>query len=273
MGDVPRRVHSAEESLFDILWELRSRTKLLTIDPWREIGIRWIDRAEDSGVTLDKTKRAAFALISESSRYATRVLVVAPGRRVDTAVLPVGASSIPLKDRPMEIESITVNGIAQVVEDWEVDADSAVLTPPNEMPVLPTGIAEVAYIGATGSVRDGRRRRRRTCTPLTRWRPTRRMRRWPARSAVPTWPSRSSGSRYQAITIPSRVEHLFEGQRVTVEATKYGLDQTMIVRRLTEALRSSSARYHGVAYTAEMSPLAIPLLRLGTGEINGSVVG
>ena len=42
-------------------------TKLLTIDPWREIGVRWIDRAEDSGVTLDNTKRAAFALVSESS--------------------------------------------------------------------------------------------------------------------------------------------------------------------------------------------------------------
>ena len=33
MGDVPRRVHGAEESVFDILWALRSRTKLLTIEP------------------------------------------------------------------------------------------------------------------------------------------------------------------------------------------------------------------------------------------------
>ena len=71
MGDVPRRVHGAEDSVFDIIWALRSRTKIATIDPWREIGIRWVDRGEDSGVTLDSTKRAAFALVSESSRYAT----------------------------------------------------------------------------------------------------------------------------------------------------------------------------------------------------------
>ena len=60
---------------------------------------------------------------------------------------------------------------------------------------------------------------------------------------------------------------------MTVEADKYSLDQQMIVRRLTEALRSSSARYHGVTFTAELASLEIPLLRLGTGEIDGSVVG
>ena len=110
MADIPRRVHGADESVFDIIWELRSRTKLLTIDPWREIGIRWIDRAEDSGVTLDATKRAAFALVSESSRYATRVLVVAPGRRTETVDIRNGDTFISLADRPVSVESVTIDG-------------------------------------------------------------------------------------------------------------------------------------------------------------------
>ena len=69
------------------------------------------------------------------------------------------------------------------------------------------------------------------------------------------------------------VEHLSEGQSVQVVATKYGLDQLMIVRRLTESLRSSSARYHGVTYTAEFGQPALPLMRWGQGKWGEAVWG
>ena len=272
MGDIPRRVHGADESAFDIIWALRSRTKLLTIDPWREIGIRWIDEAEDSGVTLDQTTRAAFALVSESSRYATRALVVAPGLRTENVRLQAGDTFIPLEDRPLSVVSIALDGIAQTVEDWTADESGARLLPPDDSPSLSAGAATVVYIGATGiavTVGDEAADVHTTHTLET--------------DAPNVDVARALGGaylaqqverqRYQAITIPSRVEHLFEGQRVQVEATKYGLDQRMIVRRLREALQSSSARYHGVTFTAELSTLAIPLLRLGTGELNDSVVG
>ena len=272
MGDILRRVHGADQSAFGIIWDLRSRTKLLTIDPWREIGIRWIDRAEDSGVTLDQTTRAAFALVSESSRYATRALVVAPGRRTENVRLQDGDTFIPLSDSPVSVESIAVNGTAETVADWEVDGAGARVIPPNESPTLEAGIATVVYIGATSTavtVGDEAADVHTTHTLET--------------DAPNVDIARALGGaylaqqvarqRYQAITIPSRVEHLAEGQRVTVEADKYSLDQPMIVRRLTEALRSSSARYHGVTFTAELASLEIPLLRLGTGEIDGSVVG
>ena len=201
----------------------------MTIDPWREIGIRWIDRAEDSGVTLDATKRAAFALVSESSRYATRVLVVAPGRRTETVDIRNGDTFISLEDRPVSVESVTIDGDGVDLDEWEVDESGARIVPPNESPTLEAGIAVVVYVGATGSavtVGDEAADLHTTHT-LESDAPNEAV----ARAIGGAYLAQQiERRRYQAITIPSRVEHLFEGQRVTVEADKYSLDQQMIVR-------------------------------------------
>ena len=160
----------------------------------------------------------------------------------------------------MSVESITVNGVAETVADWEVDGAGARVIPPNEAPTLAAGFATVVYIGATGiavTVGDEAADVNTTTTLETEA---------PNVDVARALGRRLLGPADRAPAVsgdhdPVAVEHLFEGQRVQVEATKYGLDEQMIVRRLREALQSSSARYHGVTFTAELSTLAIPLLR------------
>ena len=198
------------------------------------------------------------------------MLVTAPGRRTDTVELKGGETFIPLSDLPVSVESILLDGAGQPVEDWTIDRPGARLESPEGS--LSAGIATVVYIGATGiAVTVGDEEADVHAThALETDAPNAEVARALGGAYLAQQVERQ---RYQAITIPSRVEHLFEGQSVQVDATKYGIDQPMIVRRLREDLRSSSARYHGVAYTVELSVPPLPLLRLGTGKLGQSVLG
>ena len=101
------------------------------------------------------------------------------------------------------------------LEEWEVDESGARIVPPNESPTLEAGIAVVVYIGATGSavtVGDEAADLHTTHT---------------LESDAPNEAvARAIGGAYLAQQIerlpvsgaspfPSRVDHLFEGQRVT----------------------------------------------------------
>ena len=258
MADIPRRVHGADESVADILWNLRSRTKVLTVDPWREIGLRWIDDVEDSGVTLDKTTRAAFALISESARYATRVLVVAPGMRTETVVLQDGDTSIPLEDAPLSLVSITIDDVAQDVEDWMPDGPGARAVPPDDQQVLSAGNATVVYLGATGIstlVGDEVSDVHRTDTLMTNA-PTVEIAQALGGGYLAQQIERR---RYQAITIPAQVEYLLEGQRLRVDSREVrplrGYDRAPAARGSAAVLRAVPwGDLHGRADDPDDSP-------------------